>query len=829
MQELAPGDQLGAYHVLSIIGRGGMGVVYLAEHASLERRVALKVLAPQFSADPNFRTRFERESRLAASLDHPNVVPVYEAGEIDGVLFIAMRYVDGPDLRTVLDREGHFEVARAIGIAAQLASALDAAHAHGLIHRDVKPGNVLLAAGYGSDGGEHVYLTDFGLTKRSASKSGLTQLGQLVGTIDYIAPEQITGGTVDGRVDIYALGCVFFEMLSGKAPFLRETDLATMAAHLHEPPPSLTALRPDLPAASDALIARVLAKDPDQRFSSAAQFVRAARVALAPGAQSAASPSAGGGRTDPTVIVPIATAGQQAPRSPTVLADTNVPPVSAGATVAQPSPPSPTPPPVVAAGSPPTTAPPPDSGPFASGGSVPPYVPAGAQPYPSPPPSNRSIPPIAILAVLGLAILLVAGAALAIGGAPHATPTLIAQVSPSLPALPSAVPTALPTALATALATPTAVPTLAPTATAQATPSATIEPTIPASAQPTPAGSPVISDRDLLFADDMSDASSGWSLLNEDFVSVGYDTGALAFRFNSSPAWALSSRQLDAPQTTLVSIGEFLPQSAGYFGPMCGDSSADKYYGAVVGTDGSLVFISITGNKATVLASQDKLKLSAPVGSTTLIALECSTTSSGDLSMIVELADTGPVALYVDHSGGPPLFDAAALYGEADSNGYTMAVNAAAVYGVGGSDGTMSAGAQQVVSHIPTDFQQNCHESPLFNDAATYVVTCIPQTSGTGAEIEQYRQFASKPEMDAAYQDLVGAFGVESTGTCQSGPNETNWTISGTTFGRVQCAPQFAGIRFDWTDDTTSILSSLIDFQGSYSATYTKWLNAGPV
>ena len=271
MQELAPGDQLGAYHVLSIIGRGGMGVVYLAEHASLERRVALKVLAPQFSADGNFRTRFERESRLAASLDHPNVVPVYEAGEIDGVLFIAMRYVDGPDLRTVLDREGRFEVPRAIGIAAQLASALDAAHAHGLIHRDVKPGNVLLAAGYGSDGGEHVYLTDFGLTKRSASKSGLTQLGQLVGTIDYIAPEQISGINVDGRVDIYALGCVFFEMLTGKAPFLRETDLATMAAHLHEPPPSLTALRPDLPAATDVLIARVLAKDPDQRFSSAAE------------------------------------------------------------------------------------------------------------------------------------------------------------------------------------------------------------------------------------------------------------------------------------------------------------------------------------------------------------------------------------------------------------------------------------------------------------------------------------------------------------------------------------------------------------------------------
>ena len=278
--ELPPGTELGAYRLLSVIGRGGMGVVYLAEDAALERRVALKVLAPQYTGDASFRTRFERESRLAAALDHPNVVPIYEAGESNGVLFIAMRYVAGPDLRTVLDREGPFGVTRTLGIAAQLASALDAAHASGLIHRDVKPGNVLLAAGYGADGSEHVYLTDFGLTKHSSSKSGLTQLGQLVGTIDYIAPEQISGGAIDGRADLYALGCVVFEMLAGRAPFVRDTDLATMAAHLHEPPPKLTDVRPDLPPSADEFVAKALAKKPEDRYASGTELVRAARTAL---------------------------------------------------------------------------------------------------------------------------------------------------------------------------------------------------------------------------------------------------------------------------------------------------------------------------------------------------------------------------------------------------------------------------------------------------------------------------------------------------------------------------------------------------------------------
>ena len=234
--ELKDGGVFGSYRLLSIIGRGGMGVVYLAEETDLERRVALKVLAPQYTTDTGFRARFERESRLAAALDHPNVVPVYDAGEIDGVLFIAMRYVPGADLRVTIDRDGRLSAERALGISAQLASALDTAHSLGLIHRDVKPANVLLSDRLGVDGREHVYLTDFGLTKHRASNSGLTQLGQVVGTIDYIAPEQIAGGAVDGRADIYALGCVFFEMLTGRPPYLRDTGLATMAARLTSRP-----------------------------------------------------------------------------------------------------------------------------------------------------------------------------------------------------------------------------------------------------------------------------------------------------------------------------------------------------------------------------------------------------------------------------------------------------------------------------------------------------------------------------------------------------------------------------------------------------------------
>jgi len=257
-----------------------MSVVYLAEHDWLQRKVALKVLAPQLADDERFRERFVRESRLAASLDHPNVIPIYEAGASGGDLFIAMRFVEGSDLRTLLHEEGALEPARAIGILRQVASALDAAHEQGLVHRDVKPANVLLARPRSSEPVEHVYLSDFGLTKRSASDSAVTGTGQFVGTLDYAAPEQFKGETPDARTDVYSLGCVLFECLTGRPPFRSENDAGLMYAHLQQPPPPVTSERPDLPHEIDRVVGRAMAKSPDDRPRSAGELADGAARAL---------------------------------------------------------------------------------------------------------------------------------------------------------------------------------------------------------------------------------------------------------------------------------------------------------------------------------------------------------------------------------------------------------------------------------------------------------------------------------------------------------------------------------------------------------------------
>jgi serine/threonine protein kinase len=205
--DLVPGSEFAGYRIESVLGRGGMGVVYLAEHIGMGRKVALKVLASDLAEDERFRERFVRESRLAASLEHPNIVPIHEAGEVDRVLFIAMRYVEGADLRALLREHGALEPQRAAAIVGQVASALDAAHARGLVHRDVKPGNVLIAR-TAATSGEHVYLSDFGLTKRTSSDSGITGTGQFVGTLEYAAPEQFEGKRLDARTDVYSLGCL---------------------------------------------------------------------------------------------------------------------------------------------------------------------------------------------------------------------------------------------------------------------------------------------------------------------------------------------------------------------------------------------------------------------------------------------------------------------------------------------------------------------------------------------------------------------------------------------------------------------------------------------
>jgi serine/threonine protein kinase len=279
---LAVGDTVSGYRIESILGRGGMAVVYLAEHDRLKRKVALKVLSPEIAADETFRQRFVAESERLASVDHPNIIPIYEAGEDDELLFIAMRYVETTDLKQLIVDEGGLDPERAVSIVTQVAGALDAAHAKGLVHRDVKPANILVAVGAGADGGDHAYLSDFGLTKRTQETSGLTRTGFFMGTIDYIAPEQISGKGVDGRTDQYALACVLFECLSGSPPYQREDDAAVLFSHLSEPPPNVTSLRPELPPEIDVVISTGMAKEKEDRYPYCVALARAARHALMP-------------------------------------------------------------------------------------------------------------------------------------------------------------------------------------------------------------------------------------------------------------------------------------------------------------------------------------------------------------------------------------------------------------------------------------------------------------------------------------------------------------------------------------------------------------------
>ena len=276
--DIRTGAVLAGFRLKSLIGQGAMGAVYLAEGREAEPDVALKLLTPELTEDERFRQRFMREAEIAASLDHPHIVPIVAFGEEDGRLYLAMHHVDGSDLRDLLSREGALEPARTLHLLEQVAAALDAAHAAGLVHRDVKPANILVA---GKPGEEHAYVCDFGLARHLSSASSLTGDRGFVGTIDYVPPEQITGGSIDRRADVYSLGCVLYECLTGERPFERETELALVYAHLNDPPPRVTDLRPELPEALDGVVATALAKEPDEGFASCGELVAAFRAALA--------------------------------------------------------------------------------------------------------------------------------------------------------------------------------------------------------------------------------------------------------------------------------------------------------------------------------------------------------------------------------------------------------------------------------------------------------------------------------------------------------------------------------------------------------------------
>ncbi len=275
--ELSEGDEFAGYRIERRLGRGGMGVLYLAVEPGLERRVALKLIAPEAAADEVFARRFAEESKIAASIEHPNVVPIYAAGKEDGIPYIAMRYVSGSDLGRRLAREGRLEPAAAAALIAQVGSGLDAIHAAGLVHRDVKPANVLL----GETGGEdHAYITDFGVARNVSTESGLTQTGRFVGTLDYVAPEQISGGAVDARADVYALGCLLFKLLTGEVPYPRDGEAARLYAHLNDPPPAPSLHATAVPMALDDVAIRAMSKTPEDRYPSAGDLGRAAVAAL---------------------------------------------------------------------------------------------------------------------------------------------------------------------------------------------------------------------------------------------------------------------------------------------------------------------------------------------------------------------------------------------------------------------------------------------------------------------------------------------------------------------------------------------------------------------
>jgi hypothetical protein len=374
LTRLERGSLFAGYRIEGMLDRGGMGVVYKAADPDLDRTVALKIIAPEHTQNPDAVARFKAEARLAASLEHPNIVPIHRGGEVDGVLYLAMRFVPGTNLRHLVD-QGQLDMDRIQRVVTSVGSALDTAHERGLVHRDVKPANILIS---GEGEHEHVYLTDFGLTKRLGTAESLTRTGAWVGTPDYVAPEQIQAGPVDGRADIYSLGCVLYEMLTGSVAFPKDNDMAKLWAHVTDPPPAPSLKRPDA-RAFDAVVAKATAKNPDERYSKASELAAAVDAAVGQPSGVSLAPDA--------LQVTRAAAAPAVASEPESVHEVFITEPTSGAAAASAAPP--------ASAGPPASAPPPGAGPPASapppGGTAPP--PGAGPPASAAPPGGTAPPP----------------------------------------------------------------------------------------------------------------------------------------------------------------------------------------------------------------------------------------------------------------------------------------------------------------------------------------------------------------------------------------------------------------------------------------------------
>lgn len=424
---------------------------------------------------------------------------------------------------------------------------------------------------------------------------------------------------------------------------------------------------------------------------------------------------------------------------------------------------------------------------------------------------------ITLIRALGICM---AGASLLIGCVSVSGPSTQPSVDRSF-----GVTTPAPVASATAGATNNATQLPAATPTPTAEPTAT--PSVDATVAPTePAKSPGTQTNDLVLFDDMDDpGTSGWGLTDTATTTVSMEDGALRISLREQNGAAYSAHLLGAEYAVVLVAADFKPTADGAVGVLC-STADDVHYGAAYTTNGALVFFSIEAGQVVVLDRINDVGSDLQVNVSALFGLECTGTATGALRLVAVLPEVGPIGVYQSDQG-PSTFNAIAVSGEAFEQEFSVDVEQAGAYGIAGSADGMTPEGEQLLTHVPPDWQQTCTESPISEDGVA-IIHCYLQVEGVGVELAQYQSFGSNELMDAAYQKAVDLYGVESSGSCESGPNETTWSIGDNTFGRLQCAPQQVGIRFDWTDDRLAVLSTLIDFDGDYQNTYQTWLEAGP-